>query len=104
MSSGVQCPYCATVNPSRTIRRTTSLDWTLRFVSRRSATTQEAESFRIKCGVCKHEYEWFEVADTSWLRQHLSVTNTALQDIKTIYSVKKVDYDAIFASVSVLTR
>ena len=54
--------------------------------------------------LCQNEYEWFKVADTSWLRQHLSVSYEGLQDIKRIYSVKHVDYDAIFESVSVLTR
>lgn len=32
------------------------------------------------------------------------MSDTALQAIKTIYSVKDVDLDAIFGSVSVLTR
>ena len=103
-SRGVRCPYCTAINPARTTQRTTSLDWTLRFVNRRSATTQEGQSIHVKCILCGAEYDLFTVEDTSWLSQHLSVSDTALQDIKTIYSVRNVNLDEVFGSVSVLTR
>jgi hypothetical protein len=104
LEGDIRCPYCTAINPAKTTRRTTSLDWSLRFVHRGSSTTQETHSIRVHCILCKKKYELFEVGDTSWLRQHLSVSDTALQAIKTIYSTKDADLDALFGSVSILTR
>jgi hypothetical protein len=100
----IRCPYCAAINPSKTTRRTTSLNWSLKFVQRKSTTTQETRSIHIKCILCKREYDFFEVEDPSWLLQHLSILDSTLQAIKTIYAMKHVDLDALFQTVTVLTR
>jgi hypothetical protein len=38
------------------------------------------------------------------LLQHISILDSTLQAIKTIYSMKHVDLDALFQSLTVLTR
>jgi hypothetical protein len=81
----INCPYCGAAIPPVTVNEESTHKFTIKLYEYEHSSSRESVSYEVKCPLCRMEYEYIDLTDFSWIRNHLELSDTALTTFKTYF-------------------
>ena len=101
----IACPYCGNLISITATQEQTGHEFSIKILRASRSSRITRPSYDLDCSVCGNRYEYVELADFSWIKNQLELSEDVLTSFKSIFPGEEwASLDFIFENITGIAK